>query len=487
MTDDPQPDPDQSGSDPSDEESTDDSRIDEFLDRIEDDQQPSDTVPPEPSDTIPSDQSDTIPPEPSDAVPSDQSDTIPPEPSDAVPSDQSDTQPTQNSTDGSQGRGRLWDSFSSDRAADGEREQLEPATEPSDSASQESPTEGAVEEWASQDPDDPEPTPSTESTADVSEFSSTTAGSTGDPEATSSSTDADETDADGTDADEDTGSSSFRTILERISHRIGSVGSGSSDSVDTDDTSTAASTDTPTPEAGPTDRTQPNSGPATGGASAGRSTAETTPSDTIDEILNNIDLFGRATSSSQVLLLSPTAHSITNDIYSRFLLPTDGAGQNILFVSATQSTSDQLAAAREIPTWREGNTAVIEVGQSTLKPGRTGRGEDVTTQLDIYKQISNLKHLAKLGINISHIVSQWNNSRRPTVVGVHTLSAIQQYVGNETMFQFLFTLKGQLNSMGVMGFYHMDPAVHTENEVSTIQSAFDLVITVSSDGSVDIL
>jgi len=41
--------------------------------------------------------------------------------------------------------------------------------------------------------------------------------------------------------------------------------------------------------------------------------------------------------------------------------------------------------------------------------------------------------------------------------------------------------------MGVMGFYHMDPAVHTENEISTIQSAFDLVIKVSSDGSVDIL
>ncbi|MFO7834353.1 MAG: hypothetical protein ACQET5_16070 [Halobacteriota archaeon] len=40
-----------------------------------------------------------------------------------------------------------------------------------------------------------------------------------------------------------------------------------------------------------------------------------------------------------------------------------------------------------------------------------------------------------------------------SVVDVHTLSAIQQYVGNQTMFQFLFTLNGQLNSRGVMGFY----------------------------------
>jgi len=122
-----------------------------------------------------------------------------------------------------------------------------------------------------------------------------------------------------------------------------------------------------------------------------------------------------------------------------------------------------------------------------LKPARPEAEPDITAQLDIYKGISNLQHLAKLGINISHIVSQWNNSRRPTVVGVHTLSAIQQYVGNETMFQFLFILKGQLNSMGVMGFYHIDPAVHTQNEIDTIQSAFDLVIEVGSDGSVDIL
>ncbi len=54
------------------------------------------------------------------------------------------------------------------------------------------------------------------------------------------------------------------------------------------------------------------------------------------------------------------------------------------------------------------------------------------------------------------------------------------------MFQFLFTLKGQLNSMGVRGYYHMDPAVHTENEINTIRSAFDISVTVSSDGSIDI-
>ena len=460
MTDDSQTDAETADGAVADEESTDDSRIDEFLERIEDDQQP-----------------ESISPESSGGI-SAPSDSTPSEPSDSAPSEPSNVSPSQTDTDGSQKRGRLWDSFSADRAADAEPTPSDPATE--------SPQDPAVDvdEWTARD-ETHESTPP-DSTAAASASPPPTAEPAADPDAKPAA-EPDEKSAT-TDADESNGRSSFRTILERISHRIGSVGSSSAaeDAEAAEAASTAGSTEASTSDAGAATRTTPNAESATRGANGGRSTGSTR-SDTIDEILNNIDLFGRATSSSQVLLLSPTAHSITNDIYSRFLLPTDGAGQNILYVSATQSATDQLAAARNIPDWREGNTAVIEVGQSTLSPGRPGTGADVTKQLDIYKQISNLKHLAKLGINISHIVSKWDNSRRPTVVGVHTLSAIQQYVGNETMFQFLFTLKGQLNSMGVMGFYHMDPAVHTENEISTIQSAFDLVIKVSSDGSVDIL
>jgi hypothetical protein len=431
MTDDHRPDEPGAAEETSDEESTDGSRIDEFLERFE-----SDDPSAEPS---------------------------------APPSD------SEQATES----GRLWDSFSSSPSSDADSDQPPVDGNPDR-------TTGAGETAGEQGTDE-------QLSAEVSADSrtSTAAEPTAtDPTATGSAVAASETDpataesSPSTENSEGNSSTSFRSILERISHRIGSVGSDAAAEAAEAEPATEEPTETgpTTDELGDQDRTTR--------ADTGRgrtASAESTPSETIEEILNNIDLFGRATSSSQVLLLSPTAHSITNDIYARFLLPDDGAGQNVLFVSATQSASDQLAAAREVPNWREGKTAVIEVGQSVLKPARPEAEPDITAQLDIYKGISNLQHLAKLGINISHIVSQWNNSRRPTVVGVHTLSAIQQYVGNETMFQFLFTLKGQLNSMGVMGFYHIDPAVHTQNEIDTIQSAFDLVIEVGSDGSVDIL
>ncbi|MEA1932804.1 MAG: hypothetical protein U9O06_14830 [Euryarchaeota archaeon] len=428
MTDDHRPDEPGAAEEASDGESTDGSRIDEFLERFEND---------DPS-----------------AEPS------------APPSD------SEQATES----GRLWDSFSSSRSSDADSDQ--PPVDGSPDR-----TTGAGETAGTRGIDD-------QLSEEVSADTSTAAEPTATDPATGSTAAAAETDPATTESSQSVESSesdsgtSFRSILKRISHRIGSVGSDAA----ADSTEADPATEEPTETGAATDERSERGRTARANTARGRTTsAESTPSETIDEILNNIDLFGRATSSSQVLLLSPTAHSITNDIYARFLLPNDGAGQNVLFVSATQSASDQLAAARNVPNWREGKTAVIEVGQSVLKPTRPDTEPDVTAQLDIYKGISNLQHLAKLGINISHIVSQWNNSRRPTVVGVHTLSAIQQYVGNETMFQFLFTLKGQLNSMGVMGFYHMDPKVHTENEIDTIQSAFDLVIEVGSDGSVDIL
>ena len=458
MTDDPRTD-DSGGGDGSKNESTGDSRIDEFLERFEGDQQSTEPTGP------PSDLNG-----PPDGPPNDPDES----PDDSL-----------SDPDGSSDGKRLWDSF--DTGRDDETAEQPPETETD--AGAHSDTVGEFESDASEEfgvddqltqeytADSHETTPD-EPTASGTEF----ADAEGDAEPTGSES---------TESTDDS-STSFRSILERISHRIGGFGSSST----AESTESGGSTAEPN-ETGPasTDRTESGATAAdpagtartTGGPTGPGPTAESTHSDTIDEILNNIDLFGRATSSSQVLLLSPTAHSITNDIYARFLMPTDGAGQNVLFVTATQSANDQLAAARKIPEWRDGKTAVIEVGRSALKPPRPGDKEDITAKLDVYKQISNLKHLAKLGINISHIVSQWNSSRRPTVVGVHTLSAVQQYVGNETMFQFLFTLKGQLNSMGVMGFYHMDPAVHTENEIDTIQSAFDLVIRIESDGSVEIL
>ena len=453
---------------PVDEEPIDDARIDAFLDRLED----AEPVDEESDATI--DWNDTAnsgddTSETTDAPGSGASETTDAPGSDAavdrsaIEPDASDPRST---TDDADPGDRLWDSFGSASGSDADAKPTGADGTPSTTSTAGEPTAA--------DSTEPAAASSDRSTDDAPEPASAEPTGTEDTDAAASATEFEfgvepAADDGGNEDDEtvDGGGSSFSGVLDRISHRV--TGGGTTD----------------TDRSGDTSDDEWTAGRGDSSGSAG-STGRSTQADTIDQILNNIDAFGRATASSQVLLLSPTAHSITNEIYRRFLMPDDGSGQNILFVSATGTVDDQLATAEEIPAWTGGKTAVIEVGRSGLKPTEPGAGPDPTRRLDIHKGISNLNHLAKLGVNISHIVSQWDGDSRPTVVGVHTLSAIQQYVGNETMFQFLFTLKGQLNSRGVMGFYHMDPRAHTDTELDTITSAFDIVIRIGSDGSVDI-
>lgn len=217
------------------------------------------------------------------------------------------------------------------------------------------------------------------------------------------------------------------------------------------------------------------------GAATDRTNAETTsPTDTIDEILESAGVFGRGPSSSQILVLSPTHHKLTDYVFSQFVTPVDTDPQNVLFVTANGTGGRQLQAAQQVRDWPNGKAAIVEVGKPQFAT------PEATDTVDIYKRISSPENLAKLGVVITHIVSQWKDDRLPTVMGFHTLSLSQQYVGNDTLFQFLYTLRSQLNSSMITGCYHMDPSNHDAQEVEVIRSAFDIVIEISPDGRVTI-
>ena len=463
---------------------TDRTRMDEFLDRFEETLQSEPTAPDQ-STANPHDPANTVADTPHHTA-ADSTDSRANGTDDSTDNstdktvDDSTDDSTADVTDG----GRLWDRFSTDPAPTEPTSSTEPSRTATDYPSADhSSADGSSGNHSSADHSSTDHTstdlpPGGEAGPDATQTPDdqhdTPSGSDSAASASTSSTDSEN-------------ATSFRSILSRISNRVGSL---------TGDEPAASADAQPAADAAATQQTSAASSSSAGDESTGdrSSTAgvsgvaggtEHSQSERIRQVLHNIDLFGRATSSSQVLVLSPTGHSMTNETYRQFLLPDDGSGQNVLFVSAIQSASNQLSTVRNIPNWVDGETAVIEVGQGTLQSG-SAAGGDLTAQLDIYKRISNLQNLAKLGVNISHIVSQWDATHRPTVVGIHTLSSIQQYVGNETMFQFLFTLKGQLNSMGVMGLYHMDPAVHSEPELATIQEAFDIVVTISPDGTVNI-
>lgn len=209
------------------------------------------------------------------------------------------------------------------------------------------------------------------------------------------------------------------------------------------------------------------------------------PNQSFDGVLDTLSSFGQSTSPTQVLVLSPTTHGVTNDIFTQICVAEGTATQNVVFATATRSTSDRLPMARKFQAWVDGHTTLIEVGQPRSEPESTRSTNTLGRNVDSHKEVPNPQNLAKLGVVISHEFSRIDN-QYPTVLGFHTLSSMVQHLGAGTVVPFLYTLCSKLDESGVMGYCHLDPGRHSEDDVETIKSVFDVSVRIQPDGSVDI-
>jgi hypothetical protein len=206
------------------------------------------------------------------------------------------------------------------------------------------------------------------------------------------------------------------------------------------------------------------------------------PESAFNETLETLASFGQSTSPTQVLVLSPTSHGVTNDIFSQ--ITTRETSQNVVFVSSVQSTNNRLPMVRGYPEWIDGKAALIQVGNPSSEASTRGTNT-LDRIVDSHKEIANPQNLAKLGVVISHELNQ-TGTEYPTVLCFHTLSSIEGYIGTESIVPFRYTRCSKCNDAGVMGYCHLDPNRHSADDVSTIKSAFDVAVRVQPDGSVEI-
>ena len=234
-----------------------------------------------------------------------------------------------------------------------------------------------------------------------------------------------------------------------------------------------------------TDTETAESEPADTAAEASTPVESTDPDRAFGDVLDTLSSFGQSTSPTQVLVLSPISGGVTNDIFSQICTAEGTATQNVVFVTATRSTNDRLPMTRQFAEWVDGESTLIEVGQPRSDTATTRDTNTLGRKADTHKEIPNPQNLAKLGVVISHGISQIDNGY-PTVLGFHTLSSMVQHLGTERVVPFLYTLCSQLNESGVMGYCHLDPNRHPDDDVATIKSIFDVAVRIQPDGSVDI-
>lgn len=199
-------------------------------------------------------------------------------------------------------------------------------------------------------------------------------------------------------------------------------------------------------------------------------------------LFDELGEFDRTSSGSQVLVLSPLSHSVTQEVFEDFLTAGTAAGRNVMLVSTRDRNESVLSPVfREVSTNGDANLTVIELGDVSM-----GGGEMESDSVTI-SAVSNPKNLSKCGLVVMQTLRTWEGNDFPTAFCFHSLSDLRGFVDDEVLFQFLFTLKQKLKSSGASGLFHMDPGKHDTHQVNTLKELFDIVVSISRDKDVEIL
>lgn len=79
-------------------------------------------------------------------------------------------------------------------------------------------------------------------------------------------------------------------------------------------------------------------------------------------------------------------------------------------------------------------------------------------------------------------LNDWQETEGRPVVSLQTLSVLLEYVDFDTTFRYLYLLVQKIEAANAVGYFQIDPHLHSAEEINTLRSLFDSVVEFS-DGS----
>lgn len=166
------------------------------------------------------------------------------------------------------------------------------------------------------------------------------------------------------------------------------------------------------------------------------------------------------------------------------LAVTDPADTVALLVTyPTQDSPKQWVQSWEQYTGdKPAHLNVIQVGDFTRSAASaTTTPAPQANGITPVETVNSPRDLAGLGIVISEFLGQWETERwteEPSqiVVCFDSLTTLLQYVDLQQAFRFLHVLCGRLASVDAVAHFHLDPAAHDDQTITTLRHLFDTVI-----------
>jgi hypothetical protein len=178
-----------------------------------------------------------------------------------------------------------------------------------------------------------------------------------------------------------------------------------------------------------------------------------------------------------VLLLAPSLDAATEQTCLDLLTLDDPREESVLWVTYTRSpdscVQDWLNTAGERPR----NMRFVSVGETMRSASAQARGDGSRrTGSETIETLSSPGDLTGLGIKLSEILKEWNDTDGRTVACFDSLTALLQYADLQTVYKFLHVLTGRFETADVTAHFHLDPEACDSQTTSTLTSLFDTVV-----------
>jgi len=187
------------------------------------------------------------------------------------------------------------------------------------------------------------------------------------------------------------------------------------------------------------------------------------------------DQIGR---SSSILLLAPLHESPDDGACIDLLTPEPPGEANVVSVTLSASPAERLSlwqreAGSELPT----RATIVDARRNmTNRELPTSESGPISV-----RGVPENANLYDIGLVIAGQLGAWKDTPEPTVMCLHSLTALLAAYEPEQVIGLITALNDLCERLGVTAHHHLDPDAHDEETVATLRPLYDAVVEHTPD------
>lgn len=183
---------------------------------------------------------------------------------------------------------------------------------------------------------------------------------------------------------------------------------------------------------------------------------------------------GLASPSNLLVFETPTP-KYNEDVCSELLSLEPYEGENVLYVTASDSVSDRAVWASR-PDTRPANLGVLSVGGfARSTSSQSPRPESGPGHIQV-ATVPDATDLTALGQRLGEFLSTWAKNDASTVICFEFLDELLTQMDLAQAFGFLYLLTRRIERTDAVAHYHLDTTAHDERTAATLEPLFDATV-----------